>query len=88
MPNCERVVFENITVETWNQLTNRVKNNFGVEIKDYSAQGSKYGYTVYWDYNPAAGTLSVQCVEKPASIECSAINRDIANFIRSSLVGR
>lgn len=85
MAGCEEIVFEHITQEVWDKLSQKVKNDFQFSTSEMKGSASKYGYTISWDMNTEAGKLTIQCTNKPASINCEVVNKDISNYIRSAL---
>jgi hypothetical protein len=85
MGECEAIILENISGSGWTALINKVQKEYGVMANGNSGRGSKYGYSLSWNYDQTLSRLTIQCTEKPASIDCKTVNRDITNYIKAIL---
>jgi hypothetical protein len=55
----------------------------GLALSGNQGQAAKNGFTVTWNYDPAAGVLEIQCVSAPFLVPCSTINGRIHDLVDS-----
>lgn len=82
MSECNEQVFNGITQMRWDCIKQAMQGRTGVAITTDSGSASKSGFTIRWNFDPLAQVLTVQCLEKPFIIPCSAIEstlKGIAN---------
>lgn len=79
--------FAGITTARFNIICAEVKKQIGVEIATSSGQRSGKGlmgkYTVAWCFDPAAQTLTIQCLSKPFLVPAETVQADIAQLVKS-----
>jgi hypothetical protein len=62
MSACGVQVFSNVTPAVWNCLVQKAAG-YNITITTPSGQQTKDGFTFKWDYNAAAKSLSLQCLD-------------------------
>jgi hypothetical protein len=85
MSACAMQTFNNVNQVAWQSAKQAVAAKFGVQITTDFGNISSDGFTVHWNYDPATGTLSIQCTDSPFFIPCSAINSEIHDMVESTL---
>ena len=85
MSACAMQTFNNVTSTAWLSVKQAVAAKFGVQITVDSSNITSHGFTVYWDYDPATETLSIQCTDSPFFVLCSKINSEIHDMVEAAL---
>ncbi|HKR95915.1 MAG TPA: hypothetical protein VJW55_11155 [Candidatus Angelobacter sp.] len=81
MSACQQQVFNGVTQSRWDCIKQTIQTRTGVEIGSDSGTASKSGFTFQWSFDPAAQTLTIQCMEKPAFIPCESIESRITAIV-------
>jgi hypothetical protein len=83
MSACSMLTYSGVTPAVWTCI----KNAVSPYIKNPPDSGTVTvdGFTIYWNYNPGAGTFQVQCTDSPWWAPCSAINGKINDVIEGCL---
>ncbi len=84
MSACAMLSYNNVTQAAW-QCGIEKAASFGVEITSNTGTATKSGFTIAWNYNPDAQTLTLQCTDSPFFVPCSAINSQINNAVEQCL---
>lgn len=85
MSACATQTFDHVTPAAWNCLVQKAAS-YGIAISSApSGQATKDGFTVSWNYNSTAQTLSIQCVDSPWWAPCSTINGKIHDLVDGCL---
>ena len=82
MSACKALNFTGVTPDVWSCIKDAVKSKTGITIDTNTGKASKWGFTVTWDYEPDAETLTIQCVDSPPLPTCSTINGAILSVGR------
>jgi hypothetical protein len=85
MSACAMQTFNNVTQAAWQSAKQAVAAKFGVQITTDSGSVSSDGFTVHWSYDAQTEVLSIQCVDSPFFISCSAINSEIHDMVEATL---
>jgi hypothetical protein len=80
---CNAQNFNAVDSNKWSCMKNRVRDKFGITINTDSGTAGQGDFTVAWNYNSIAQTLSVQCTRSPSSATCSVINDQVQRIARS-----
>ena len=73
MSACEPLVFNAITQEKRNCVKQTGKQKTGILIETDSGSTTRSSFTVTWNCDLAAQTLTFQVTDKPAVIPCETI---------------
>ena len=84
MAACAMLSYNNVSEDAWNCILNAVAQ-FGVTPNGDAGTASSNGFTVSWNYDRTAGTLSLQSLDSPFWISCSTINSHINDVVESCL---
>ena len=84
MSACAMLSYNNVTQNAWNCGV-QAAANYGVTITTNSGSASASGFTIAWNYNPDAQTLTLQCTDSPFWAPCSVINSHINNAVEQCL---
>ena len=84
MSACAMLHYNNVTAAAW-QCGKNAASQFGVVINSDSGNASTHGFTVAWNYAPAAQTLQLQCTQSPIFISCSLINGKLNDAVEACL---
>ena len=79
---CDALVFEGFTRERFNLIEQKVAE-FGFRLPGDSGQESQKGFTLRWDFDEAAGTLTLQCLASPFFMPCSMVNEKLRQAVGS-----
>ncbi|MBV8630230.1 MAG: hypothetical protein JOZ83_04850 [Silvibacterium sp.] len=82
MPGCEVQTFSGITQEHFTCLLQKAQSS-GINIAGNSGTATGSGITVEWNYDPAAGKLSIQCLDKPIFLSCGVITSQIRDLVNN-----
>ena len=78
---CDPLTFDNITPEKFAALQRKAETDSGIRVEADSGSASAEGITVRWDYDRAAGKLTMQCTDKPMFIPCGLVNTKIEGLV-------
>jgi hypothetical protein len=81
MSACKQQVFDGITQSRWDCIKKAVQGKTGIVISTDSGNAAKSGFSVEWNFDAPAKTLSIQCVEKPIVLSCTTIEGLIAGLV-------
>jgi hypothetical protein len=84
MSACASQTFSNITQSQFEAITRKASTLAGAPINGPSGSCSSAGFTVVWDYDPAAQTLVIQCTDSPFLVTCGSINQRIHDLVDSA----
>jgi hypothetical protein len=68
--------FSNIPPEKWLALQKKAAQN-GIDLNTDVGQITQQGFTFSWQYDSGLATLTIQCLDHPFLVPCSAINGKI-----------
>jgi hypothetical protein len=80
---CDPVVFSNITVGQFQSLASSFTAKYRIQLNGTAGTQSKDGWTITWNFNAVANTLTVQCLAHPFYLGCPWINSDIQQLAAS-----
>ena len=80
MAGCASQSFSNVNQNVWDCLVKKAAG-YGVTIDSPSGSASKMGITVQWNWSSAAGTLTMQCTDKPFIISCGTVESTITSAV-------
>ncbi len=80
---CDAVTVPGVTR---GHVVNFLEQGAKIGLPNLAGQGdhgeaSQSGVTVRWDFDEAAGTLTVQCIKSPMLLPCSMINTRIQQML-------
>ncbi len=81
MSACQEQVFNGVTQSRWDCIKQTIKNATRVEITTDSGSASQSGFTFQWNFNAAAQSLTIQCMEKPVFFPCESIEARITAIV-------
>ena len=81
MSACQQQIFNGVTQSRWDCIKQTIQTRTGVEIGTDSGTASKSGFTFQWNFDSAAQTLTIQCMEKPAFIPCESIESRLTAIV-------
>ena len=70
--SCPALQYSNVAASAWQCCKNAVSAY--VTITTDQGQAESNGVTISWNYNAAAQTLSLQCLDKPFIVSCDFVN--------------
>jgi hypothetical protein len=82
--SCAKQTFSGLTQDQFTALAAKGAAS-GLALSGNRGQAAKNGFTVTWNYDPAAGVLEIQCVSAPFLVPCSTINGRIHDLVDSVL---
>jgi hypothetical protein len=82
MAGCSAVSFSNVSAAVFNCLVNKAAEQ-GVTISGDSGTASKSGFTIKWNYDRAASSLTIQCTDKPTLVPCAVIKNRIKDTVHA-----
>ena len=80
MGACASQVFSTVSTGVWNCLIQKAAG-YGITISTPVGQATKDGFTVSWNYDNKAQSLSIQCLDSPWWAPCSTINGKIHDIV-------
>jgi hypothetical protein len=80
--SCAAQVFSGITASRFQCLIAKAAAN-GIEISGNSGSASKDGITIAWNFDPDAGSLTLQCTDSPIFMPCGVINGKLEQLVES-----
>lgn len=84
MSSCAMLSYNNVTSAAFD-CCKATAARYGVTINGNTGSASSHGFTVKWNYNPGAQTLSLQCTDSPWWAPCSTINGKINDAVEDCL---
>jgi len=81
MAGCPAVSFTNVTPAVFTCLGKKAAEH-GITISGDSGTASKSGFKISWNYNRAASTLSLQCLDKPGLVPCSLVKSTMKSTVQ------
>ena len=84
MSACAMLSYNNVTSAAW-QCGVAKAAQYGVQITGNSGSATASGFTIAWNYNPSAQTLTLQCTDSPWWAPCSTINSHINDAVEACL---
>jgi len=84
MSACAMLSYNNVTPTVWSCGVNAAAQ-YGVQITPNIGQATPDGFTIAWNYNPGAETLSIQCTDSPFWAPCGLISSKINDAIEACL---
>lgn len=87
MSACDPNLFGNIDRPAFNRLIATLAKQYpNIDPSNVADTGQESGdgYTISWDFNEAAQTLTVQCLDSPWYAPCSAINEAIEEAVAAA----
>jgi hypothetical protein len=82
MAGCSADSFNNVSAAAFNCLVKKAAK-YGVTIGSDSGSGSASGFTIKWNYNRAASTLSIQCTGKPFWAPCGIVKSQVKKEVQA-----
>jgi hypothetical protein len=79
--SCDPLVFNKVDAGKFACVSKKVTDTVGIAISGPIGTASKGGYTVAWNFNEKAGSLTIQCLDSPFSSPCFAINSKIKGLV-------
>jgi hypothetical protein len=76
MSQCPEIALDGITPDKYAALVAQAKSQ-GLDLSAESGSTTYQDMNFTWTYDPTAETLTIQCVEKPFFIPCTAIESRI-----------
>jgi len=83
MSACNPLVFNNVTVGTFQNIAKAISTKYGFPVVGKSGTQNKYGFTITWNFASAQTTLTVQCLAYPSFLGSSWVNSDIESIAAS-----
>jgi hypothetical protein len=80
--SCAKQTFTGLTPDQFAALAAKGAAS-GLALSGNEGQAAKNGFTVTWNYDPAAGVLEIQCLSAPFLVPCSTINGRIHDLVDS-----
>ena len=84
MSACAMLTYNNVTQDVWQCIVSAVAQ-YGIPVAADSGTQSAQGFTISWNYNRQAETLSVQCIDSPFWAPCSTVNAHINDAAEACL---
>jgi hypothetical protein len=84
MSACPMMSYNNVSQAVWTCIVATVAN-YGINVRGNSGTASAHGFTVHWNYNPANGSLQVQCTAKPFFVSCGTVNSHLNDAVSHCL---
>lgn len=84
MSACAMLSYNNVSAAAFD-CCKATAAKYGVTISGNSGSASSHGFTVAWNYNPGAQTLTIQCTDSPFWAPCSTINGKINDAVEECL---
>jgi hypothetical protein len=77
---CAAQVFSPVTAANFNCIVAKAAAA-GIKISGNAGEMSESGFTVQWQFDPVANTLSIQCTDKPFIVSCGTVNGRIHDIV-------
>ena len=81
MAGCDPQTFSSITPTQFACIAQKAEEATGIVISGNSGTASQSGITISWNYDPAAQTLTIQCVDKPFFPTCGMIASQVQSLV-------
>ena len=79
--SCDPLVFTQVDAAKFACVAEKVAGTVGVPMDGPTGTHSKGGFTVAWNFNEEAATLTIQCLESPWNRPCIFINAKIKELV-------
>ncbi len=86
MSACDKLSFNDITPAVW-QRAIAAAAEYGVAVTANAGDGTARGFTVAWNYEPVAQTVSLQCTDSPFWAPCGVINNKLTEVVNACIAG-
>jgi len=83
MAGCDAQTFPGVTQAQFECLAQKAQSSFGITLSGNNGTQSKSGFTMTWNFDPVAQTLTIQCTEKPIFPTCGMITSQIESAVNS-----
>ena len=80
MSGCAAQSFSGISPARFTCLIARAAEQ-GINIVGNHGSASKGGITIAWNYDPATGNLTIQCMDSPFYVGCDQVNASIHELV-------
>jgi hypothetical protein len=80
MPPCPPIHFADVTPEKYQTLLATARAQ-GLDLSGETGSTTHQGMDFTWNYEPAAQSLTIQCIGKPIFVPCSMIESRIRGLI-------
>jgi len=80
MSTCPAIRLQGITQEKYATLVSTAQSQ-GLALTGQTGNTSFQGMDFFWEYDPSAETLSIQCTGKPIFVPCSMIESRIRSLM-------
>lgn len=77
---CDALTFTGVDRSKLSAVRETVEREYGIRIDSDHGQQAERGFTLKWDYDPAARTLRIQCTGKPFIVPCAVVNKRIRDL--------
>ena len=84
MSGCSADSFSNVSAAAFTCLVAKAAK-YGVTIGSDSGSGSASGFTISWNYDRAAGKLTIQCTDAPFWAPCKTIKGKIKEEVQGCI---
>jgi hypothetical protein len=84
MSACAMLSYNGVTPTAW-QCGIKTAADYGVAITTNVGSATASGFTIAWNYDPGARTLSIQCTGRPFWAPCSTVNGKINDAVEACL---
>ena len=81
---CAMQTFSAISQDQFNCLLSKAAAA-GLPLNGNSGTASKSGFTIQWNYDPAASVLEIQCLSNPFFVPCSSVNGKIHDLVEECM---
>jgi hypothetical protein len=82
--SCAMLSYNNVTPAAWQCGVDKAAG-YGITISANVGSVTARGFTVKWNYAPAAETFTIQCTDSPWIVPCSLINGTINDAVEGCL---
>jgi hypothetical protein len=79
--SCDALVFTKVDATKFACVAKNVAAEVGVPIDGPAGTQTKGGFTVTWNFDEAAGSLTIQCLDSPFGVPCVLINSKIKGLV-------
>ncbi len=81
MAGCEAQVYEGVTGEMLQCLSESIESAFGLALQGDSGSASAMGTTLAWSYEAASLRLTLTCTARPMMLSCNAIYEHLGKML-------
>jgi hypothetical protein len=79
---CAAQVFSAVTTEQFSCIVAKAAAA-GISITGNAGEMSKSGFKVQWQFDPAASTLTIQCIDHPFFVSCGTVNSRVHDIVEA-----